>query len=472
MQPIPKLVRDRLKSEAPVVNHPDADVLAAFSERSLPDLERDIVLEHLARCGECREIVALALPESESVQVVLSPSRGWLAWPTLRWAFVAAGVIVVASFGVIQYRRQSAPTMVAYKAQPAAAISADEPPTNQKSVAMPESRAEQDKGIPVSAPASRSDREPRLAEKKSVTATTPPPPAAVSGAGGGIGGVVGGPLARGALAHGPRMLNQQQQLNANAFQQQKNFQLDNSDKNAATLTKQEPANAPSANAPGYGPVRVDAQAAEVPTKGRDLDAVAALKSEPVPLRPLSGGAAEVVVNRAKDPGTIVVSNERLPGGTVPTGSALSSLVDASPARWTINAFGMLQYSVDQGNTWHDASVNGSSGEESAGAAITAKASAPKAKESSRALKRDGVPFVFRAVASNGPDVWAGGSAGMLYHSTDSGATWTRVFPASSGIALSGDIVSLDFPDPQNGKITTSTPEVWITSDAGQTWQKQ
>src|ERR1035438_10594176 len=89
MQNVPKIVRDRLQAAPPAVNHPDADLLTAFAERSLPDRERTVVLEHLARCGDCRGIVALSLPEVESVQTTVRPSpSGWLTWPALRWGFV------------------------------------------------------------------------------------------------------------------------------------------------------------------------------------------------------------------------------------------------------------------------------------------------------------------------------------------------------------------------------------------------
>ena len=100
MQNVPKIVRDRLQAATPAVNHPDADLLTAFAERSLPDRERTVVLEHLARCGDCREIVALALPAIESVQTTIRPSpSGWFTWPALRWGFVTAGVVAVASLG-------------------------------------------------------------------------------------------------------------------------------------------------------------------------------------------------------------------------------------------------------------------------------------------------------------------------------------------------------------------------------------
>ena len=68
--------------------------------------------------------------------------------------------------------------------------------------------------------------------------------------------------------------------------------------------------------------------------------------------------------------------------------------------------------------------------------------------------------------------WAGGVSGALYHSTDSGNHWTPVMPSSAGSVLTGDVVSIEFPDLQHGKLSTSTAETWITADSGQTWQKQ
>jgi photosystem II stability/assembly factor-like uncharacterized protein len=101
--------------------------------------------------------------------------------------------------------------------------------------------------------------------------------------------------------------------------------------------------------------------------------------------------------------------------------------------------------------------------------ISEKTSRAKSKEAR--LKRDTSAPTFRVVAASGTDVWAGGSGGALYHSPDAGNHWTRVTPTSSGAALAGDIVSLEFPDKQHGKVSTSTGEIWTTSDAGQTWKK-
>jgi hypothetical protein len=149
-------------------------------------------------------------------------------------------------------------------------------------------------------------------------------------------------------------------------------------------------------------------------------------------------------------------------------------------RWTITSTGGLQRSFDQGKTWQTVYVNANptSFGSTASLEVTAKASRAKVqekvkdKEVDKTRKRGAATLTFRAVAAAGLDVWAGGSAGALYHSIDAGNHWTRVAAVSSGAILTGDIISLEFPDPQHGKLSTSTSEVWTTSDAGQTWQKQ
>jgi hypothetical protein len=80
MQNVPKIVRERLQAPPPAVNHPDADLLTAFAEQSLPADERATVLEHLARCGDCRDVVALTLPPTEILETAARPVRS--AWLT------------------------------------------------------------------------------------------------------------------------------------------------------------------------------------------------------------------------------------------------------------------------------------------------------------------------------------------------------------------------------------------------------
>jgi photosystem II stability/assembly factor-like uncharacterized protein len=108
-------------------------------------------------------------------------------------------------------------------------------------------------------------------------------------------------------------------------------------------------------------------------------------------------------------------------------------------RWTLSADGtLLLRSFDNGGTWQSIPVASS--------------------------------MVFRALCALGPEVWVGGSAGALYHSSDSGQHWQKVEPAAGGRILVADIVALEFTDPQHGKLTTANHEIWITADAGQSWQ--
>ena len=97
----------------------------------------------------------------------------------------------------------------------------------------------------------------------------------------------------------------------------------------------------------------------------------------------------------------------------------------------------------------------------------------KPKKDAKAAKQQasGTP-VFRTVFANASDVWAGGSAGALFHSADAGDHWTRILPLSGSTLLTTDITSIRFSDLQNGTITTATSEVWTTTDAGRSWHQQ
>ncbi len=100
----PNIVAQRLLAAKPGT-HPEPDVLAAFTERTLTQNEQADVLNHLARCAECREVAALAIPEQLDQVAGLVPMRsGWLSWPVLRWGAAAACVAIVGAAVTLHYR--------------------------------------------------------------------------------------------------------------------------------------------------------------------------------------------------------------------------------------------------------------------------------------------------------------------------------------------------------------------------------
>jgi hypothetical protein len=68
MPELSSLLRQRLQAgETARLQHPDADTLTAYVEQLLPLSERKLVLEHIAACSDCREILFLAIPENAAV---------------------------------------------------------------------------------------------------------------------------------------------------------------------------------------------------------------------------------------------------------------------------------------------------------------------------------------------------------------------------------------------------------------------
>jgi len=106
----------------------------------------------------------------------------------------------------------------------------------------------------------------------------------------------------------------------------------------------------------------------------------------------------------------------------------------SHVRWTIGGTpgGVLQRSDDGGTTWRDVQPG------------------------------DGVSF--RTVVSNGADVWAGGLAGALFHSSDAGAHWQRVT-----IDVTGAVVEIRADGAGEVSIVTDAEERRTSADNGRTW---
>ena len=444
MPDVPKTVRERLRVANLVPGeHPNPDVLTAFAESSLSQRERADVLEHLSRCGECREILVLALPASEPVQVVTDTrSSSWLAWPTMRWAFASAGVLAIALFGFLQYGRHNASTMIAKKEAGAAVVARNE---QRPQIVQDYSKTTEEQTL--QSPHKLKRKAPALETDKRATAFAPNAELAKD---------FSKPTIGGALAHGPRQIYQQQQ-SGNVQQVPANVLALN-----APERKQQVSGGKAADFRlpiSDESVQVQTQASKQDVNSQALGSLVAKNQVS-----LEASASDTEVSRAKS----------APAPTAPPvelrSDARSLQILAATPSWTINE-GKLQRSFDQGATWQD--VNITSSPNSGGGLELAIADRKVLKDSLKQNKKEqSAPLVFRAVTANGPDVWAGGTGAALYHSFDAGAHWSRVVPSSSNGSLTGDILKLDFRDPQNGTIATSTGEVWSTGDNGQTWQKQ
>jgi hypothetical protein len=572
MQNVPKIVRDRLQAAKPAASHPDADLLTAFAEQSLPSAERALVFDHLARCGDCREVVALALPPSETLQTVATPARtAWLTWPVLRWGFAAAGVVVVASLGLLQYQRRSASSTVADYSVPSAQVARNEtrPQLTAAPPAVPAAKQDTDTATSSRIDSHGVDEVSRTngvaGEGKTAAPAAPSSSTRVQpfrgNASSAFGRPVGGPkppsqfqnnynvqqpVSNGLPASG---LNLPEVRSPSAKQSpatSENFSVaggartsdtegahseaqlrDQSsdsqlfaDKSGVSKTKLPVTQPAAGQIAGYV---VDASGAVVPnaritvtpsTTGKSATTVtdsqgsfmiAGLQTGNYKAQAQAPGFNTTVLDLNYDasrpstysftlnPGSVsetvevsaqsalLQTESSTMGGPVPNikGRNYGMLTPNSGGplpRWTVGAGGALQRSFDQGKTWQTVNVNASP-TSSASLEIIARESrakeVPKEKDADKKLRKQEVATpIFRAVTAAGAEVWAGGSAGALYHSLDAGNHWTHVVPSSAGTVLTGDIVSLDFPDSQNGRVTTSTPEVWTTSDAGQTWQKQ
>lgn len=89
--------------------HPDADLLTAFAEGTLLQREKQEVLEHLAACADCREVIAIAAstptvigPAAVRLRPARRPIRIWLPW-----AGIATALLVV-STSILLYQQRAA----------------------------------------------------------------------------------------------------------------------------------------------------------------------------------------------------------------------------------------------------------------------------------------------------------------------------------------------------------------------------
>src|SRR6266849_2084710 len=435
---VPKMVYDRLQAAVPERVHPDADLLTAFTEQRLSVTERDSVLEHLALCGDCRDVIALALPAPDIVAAPVAneteadravsragvPARHQrrFAWPSLPWTALAAGVAVVAAVLLLHPGKLNLAILPSANRQIATTV----PPASIPQIASSSS-------LSLS---SSLDQSEDLAKSEDKTGEVRPNAELRWSKKLKTGQVVKSPLP---AASG--------------------FLLADNEKDSGVADKLSAA--PSAGARAAAPisrgttetVEVSGAAAAVAMEPFTENALMARNEAPAieKAKPaLQGveaqGVGAEVNERQKTETAVVPGPARSQARNVMSAAKLTP--PASPAlahniTWAITA-GVLQRSLDSGRSWQNA------------------------------VRADHPLLCY---ASHYDDVWAGGQAGTLFRSADSGVTWVEVQPSIKGQALTSDIThihmrSRDVRSPAEIEISTSNNELWSSADGGRTWEKK
>jgi hypothetical protein len=421
--------------------HPDANLLAAFVEKTLSEKERTQVLNHLAQCAECREVASLTLPrEVEVAQPASLTARRWRsAWPTLRWVALAGALAAVAFVVVLRPYPSRRPETVSKETRPTLMARASQVPPQPPAQpsAQPSAKA------PV--------------EKEGLEHRQSPYPMAQLKKGAGLAG--GQQLA--ALPAGAEV-KETTKLMA-AARPPAPAQVENAPLNSRRYEALKSLTAnPAAAVPPAAPPPPSPQSGFKQWTGPEAPPKAAVAAE-------SQAGASVVPSAAQSVGVTADLKSGLVGGVPAPSSAPSALrketlmrakaqsvevngmafravaqsAAAQPAAlWTISPEGKVQRSGDGGKTWEEVRVDDK--------------------------------VTFRAIQAMGKEVWAGGSGGALYHSIDGGATWKRVNLISDGSSATEAIVLINSPshDAQHVTVKTASGEQWNTEDGGLHWQRE
>ena len=412
MDQLPKIVQRGLRETTTPAVHPDPDLLTAFAEKSLNDRERSHVLQHLAECADCRDVVSLAMPENETEPLPSRERSSWLTWPTLRWGALAACVVVVGAAVTLHYDGWQAERSVAGKSDAAPTAVLENNAPKQPGPELAAKIGPPSPVVPERDLAGAAGNFARQTEKKSLNSAVVP---------GGIALSTGS--ARDASANqpaAPAPVRAAKPAEPEQLAKTRNDELDY----AARASNQ----AVTVEGGAVSPMEQKAAISELKAKDESN------KNELHKEAQAAGAVAGAMQDRKAGSLSAVTQTVEVTSSA----AAKRARVKANSPRWTISPEGNVQRSFDSGKNWQTIPV------------------------------ASGV--VFRVLSANDSDIWAGGAAGALYHSYDGGGHWTQIKAAADGKFLTSDIIRLEFSDASHGSLTTSDHEIWITADAGETWQ--
>lgn len=414
MREVPTVVQKRLLAAAKPEVHPDTDVLSAFAERRLAGQERSHVLNHLAHCTDCREVVFLATTPAEVTDTPLPSAATVLRWPTLRWSVAAACLVIVGAAVLLRQdyasdrKQASSPAKLddqkAVKSLPSVASQPSSDDGLVAAIAPPQEAATENKApirdkeyaLDLSAPAKARQRVDALKTQAASPAQNV-----------------------------PRQVNDQY---ARLTSMPSPDQLSNS-----LLPPASPSISREMDGV-LGGTRASGSMTSAKAEAARISGDPKMVLNTAPNMEYRA-ALEGPLNKKATAATLAISGDTVEAGRA--GGVTAKPVVLWP-RWDLTAEGTLQRSLDSGKTWKAAE----------GPVSDAK---------------------LEAVCSVGPHVWVGGTAATLFHSADAGQHWSPINPSTSGKVLTGDIVHIEFLTAQNGQLTTAAGETWNTSDGGQTW---
>jgi hypothetical protein len=460
VEKIPNIVRQRLAAQQSAGEHPDADLLTALAEQRLSGTERQNVLAHLSRCSACREIAAIAAPESDLSallhvrEVDGASARPWWAIPTFQWGAAAAAVAMIA-VGLFVFQPGQKTETVARNATYKARSAEPTSPTDRSDKTAP---AKQN-NAPSDARAAKPDQRARVLRPGGAPAFTDNAKQAPTS------------------EENESQVSKSRQAESSSpyFDRLKQFGAlsKDSQKPDGTLPKREAQVRPhtagtlSADANSQT-VEVTSAAPAVQTSGGGVSSgrgagigrgTGAAVGSVANTTPVISAANDVSNSAAAPaappaPASATAQNRRQAAGLSASNAAdelavgqagpavgaqtakIASAVKPAPGTWRITS-GRLQHFDGTSGAWNDIDVGS-----------TARLS---------------------IVTTLGPEVWVGGTDGAMFYSNDQGAHWIPT--STGGWSADATITGMTPTARRSVEVYFSNGERWRSADGGASWTR-
>lgn len=492
MPELSTLLRQRLRAtEDRTPQHPDPDTLNAYVEELLPSPEREQTLQHLSRCSECRDVVALIMPETAiaagSAQQKAPIATAVIAMPRSRWkdwfrspAFGLAGSVAATVLGVALILRLSPnprhPAANSNTAQHAQEAKLQQPAAESLSTVAPSPEQVQ---APVAATSQLAQEAPETkaaanAAPALTAALRPEPSPAIS--------KTSARESTAARASRPTPvvvadLRQQDYINkaflANSYESQSASAVYRDLPQSPAPVQSNLMFAPPAVVAGNsfqsnsgfvipsgtagsnrGVLTFYATETENGRSSTLIGKIVDLGKRPLGKRlapaisPSSLGATAMFrpgMAVAQGADTVAANRNAGESGSLAESRAFSSRALGSVPEKTMSGVSPFQWKVVQGKLLRSSDLSHWTEQNPGGENVE-----------------------FSVVSPNGLEIWAGGAQAALMHSRDGGTTWQRI---TLGASATGTISSIEAAG-QNVVVKSSSGQSWASQDGGNSWTLQ